>query len=178
MKKMSVRKLASAAVIAAVYAALTMALSFMSYGYIQFRVSEALCILPFFFPYTSWGLFAGCLLANLMSPSGPLDIIFGSLATLVSCLCTAAIGMGGDRRSWGRCICACLSPVLFNAIIVGAVLAVTSAPLSMFMTVSIFPYYAAMVALGEAAVMLVIGLPLIRLLPKNKNFLKLQEELQ
>lgn len=177
MKGMSVHKLAFTALIAAIYAALTIGLGFMSYGYVQFRLSEALCILPFFFPFTSWGLFAGCLLANLMSPSGLLDMTFGSLATLLSCLSIAAIGMSGSRRSWLRCVSACLMPVIFNAVIVGAVISLTSAPLSMFMTIMVFPFYAATVALGEAVVMFAAGLPLMRLLPKkNKYFAQFREE--
>ena len=66
MKNLSVRRLAFTGLLAAVYAALTMGLGFMSYGQLQFRVAEALCILPFFFPFASWGLFIGCLLANIL----------------------------------------------------------------------------------------------------------------
>ena len=51
--------LAINALVAAIYAALTMALGFMSYAGIQYRVAEALCVLPFFFPGTVWGLFIG-----------------------------------------------------------------------------------------------------------------------
>ena len=87
----SVRRLAFSAIIAAVYAALTMALGFMSYAGIQYRVAEALCVLPFFFPQTTWGLFIGCVIANLLSPAGPLDIVFGSLATLLCCLAIQAL---------------------------------------------------------------------------------------
>jgi uncharacterized membrane protein len=46
-------------------------------------------VLPFFFPGSAWGLFLGCVLANLLSPYGPLDVIFGSLATLLAALLTA-----------------------------------------------------------------------------------------
>ena len=60
------QKLCCAAVIGALYAAVTLLLAPISYGNLQCRVSEALCILPWFFPETAWGLFAGCLLANLL----------------------------------------------------------------------------------------------------------------
>ena len=66
------RKLAAAAVTGAAYAALTMLLAPISYGAIQCRVSEVLCILPFFIPCTAWGLFAGCAIANLLSAAGIL----------------------------------------------------------------------------------------------------------
>ena len=66
------RKLAAAAVTGAAYAALTMLLAPISYGAIQCRISEVLCILPFFIPCTAWGLFAGCAIANLLSAAGIL----------------------------------------------------------------------------------------------------------
>ena len=98
----SVRRLAFCALVAAVYAALTMALGFMSYNGIQFRVAEALCVLPFFFPSSAWGLFIGCVIANLLSPAGPLDVVFGSLATLLCCLGAAALGKGEKTGLWRK----------------------------------------------------------------------------
>ena len=92
MFKFSVRKIAFSAVIAALYAAVTMALAFMSYGNIQFRVAEALCILPFFFPTTGWGLFVGCVISNIISSYGIIDMVFGSLATLLAVCVTAWLG--------------------------------------------------------------------------------------
>ena len=89
------RKLAAAAVTGAAYAALTMLLAPISYGAIQCRVSEVLCILPFFIPCTAWGLFAGCAIANLLSAAGIFDVVFGSLATLLAALCTGVtMGVG------------------------------------------------------------------------------------
>ena len=82
--KISVRKIAFSAALAAVYAALTMCTAFMSYGPIQFRLAEALNILPFFFPETVLGLFVGCIISNLISGYGIYDIVFGSLATLLA----------------------------------------------------------------------------------------------
>ena len=74
-------KLIIPAVVGALYAALTMLLAPISYGNLQFRISEALCVLPVFFPYTSVGLFLGCVLANTISAAGMLDVVFGTLAT-------------------------------------------------------------------------------------------------
>ena len=82
--KINTRNLITAAIIGALYAVLTMVLAPISYGPVQFRVSEVLCILPFFMPCTSWGLFIGCIVANLMSAAGLLDVVFGSLATLIT----------------------------------------------------------------------------------------------
>ena len=79
-----IKRMAYAAVIGAAYAALTMALAPISYGPIQMRVSEVLCVLPFFFPSATWGLFIGCMIANLISAAGVWDVVFGSLATLGS----------------------------------------------------------------------------------------------
>ena len=63
--KISTRKLASAAVVGAAYAALTLLLAPISFGLVQFRVSEALCILPAFVPFTAWGLWAGLSLIHI-----------------------------------------------------------------------------------------------------------------
>lgn len=176
MNSKLIHQLTFSALIAAVYAALTMATGFMSYGYVQFRIAEALCILPFFFPFTSWGLFIGCVIANLLSPVGIADIVFGSLASLLSCLSIAVIGRGG--RSMGRCIAACAMPVLWNAVIVGAVIAFAGSPVSMAVGLLLFPMYAGCVALGEAAVMFIIGLPLMRMLPKKAVFRRLAAALE
>ena len=172
------RKLVYCAVIAAVYAAVTMVLAPISYGSLQFRLSEVLCILPFFFPPAAEGLFIGCAIANLMSSAGMLDIVFGSLATLLAGLCTAAIGRRArkataapDRETktvgWGRCIAACAMPVLFNGPIIGAVLSYTLMPAGEFwLGVAVL---GGQVALGEAAVMFAAGLPIMRLVIKNRQ---------
>lgn len=176
MKKTnSVRRLAFGALVAAVYAALTMALGFMSYNGIQFRVAEALCVLPFFFPFTTWGLFIGCVIANLLSPAGPLDVVFGSLATLLCCLSVSALGRGGNHRSLWRAVLVCLCPVVSNALIVGAVLAFTIAEPGMAFGTA-FAIFGAQVAFGEAVVMFTLGLVLLRAMPKTKLFAVLGEK--
>ncbi len=142
------RKLCRAAVVGALYAAVTLLLAPISYGNLQCRISEALCILPWFFPETSWGLFVGCLLANLLGGNGPLDIIFGSLATLIACLITARIRLRG---------LALLPPVIVNGVMVGAMLAYVITPDSFWAS---YPVFAAEVAVGEAVAMYVLGLPL------------------
>jgi uncharacterized membrane protein len=162
-------RLAAAAVIGAAYAALTMALAPISYGTVQFRISEVLCILPYFLPFSSWGLFAGCLIANLLT-GNIFDIIFGSLATLAAGLCTAAMGRHGDKNNIWRCALACLMPVVWNGAVVGAVLCWGYDGLSIFAYPAAYAGYALSVAGGEAAVMYVLGLPCMKLLPGKKFF--------
>ena len=113
MRKLTLRDLTLAALIASVYAVLTLALPIPSYGGIQLRVAEAMTVLPFLFPAATPGLFVGCFIANLFSPY-PLDILCGSLATLLACLMT--------QRMPNRWL-APLPPVLCNAAIVGAEIA-------------------------------------------------------
>ena len=83
--RFTTRRLAVAAVVAAVYAALTVVLAPISYGPLQFRVSEIFTVLPFLMPCTIPGVTAGCVLANLYTGS-ILDIVFGSLATLLGAI--------------------------------------------------------------------------------------------
>ena len=76
--------LIQAAVIAAVYATLTIILMPFSYGVMQVRVSEALTILPFFTPAAIPGLFVGCIISNMVGPYGLMDMVIGSGATLIA----------------------------------------------------------------------------------------------
>lgn len=175
MKKLTVHKLTATAAIAAVYAVLTVALGFMSYGSVQFRISEAMCILPFFFPQTTWGLFIGCILANMFSPSGMADMIFGSLASLIACLLIGFIGRKCRHSGWGGEIAACLMPVVVNAVIIGALIAYFTAGEGGGSFVPLFFANAASVGFGEAVVMFVLGLPLMRILPGKKYFERLGE---
>ena len=116
MKNISVRKLAAAGMIGAAYAVMTIFGSVfgITYGPIQFRFSEALCVLPFLFPEATGGLFVGCLIANLLSPYGLVDIIVGSLTTLLAAFLTSRC-----KKKW----LAPLPPVLCNGIFVGGMLA-------------------------------------------------------
>ncbi len=170
--KLNTRKLVAAAVIGALYAALTM-INPLAYGPIQFRVSELLCILPFFFPESAIGLTVGCVIANIIGPYGILDIVFGSLATLLAGICTAIIGIRARRKEktgWGACIAASLMPVIFNAPIVGAVIAYASTEFTFWKG---FAIYGAQVGLGEAGVMLVLGLPAMRYILKSPSLTEL-----
>ena len=167
------RMLAVCAMLAAAYAALTIALAPISYGAVQFRVSEALTILPFFIPGTVWGLFAGCILANLFT-GNIFDIVFGSLATLLAGLLTARFGRGGNTVK--NRLLACLMPVVFNAVIVGAVITWAYEGQSIFERPGLFALNAAWVGLGEAGVLYLIGYPLLKYLPRLKFFREFVEK--
>ena len=138
------------AVIAALYAALTLALYPISFGAVQFRVSEALTLLPRVMPEAIPGLFVGCLVSNLIGSATPWDIIFGSLATLIAAILTYA-----TRRNK---ILAAFWPVLCNTVIVGLVLALTL-DLPVFLTMG-------EVGLGELAVVYTVGMAMLAALKR------------
>ena len=98
--KLHTRQLTCAAIVGAAYAVLSIFGSIfgITYGPIQCRFSEALCVLPFLLPETAWGLGVGCLIANLLSPYGVLDIVVGSAATLLAALLTARC-----KKKWVWC---------------------------------------------------------------------------
>ena len=148
MKNKNTQKLTLAAMVAAAYAVLSLlgAVFGITYGPIQVRFSEALCLLPFLFPETAWGLGVGCLIANLFSPYGVLDIVVGSLATLIAALITSRC-----RNVWL------------------AVLAYEQAGTS----AAFWPAYglnAATVGAGEAIACLVLGVLLVKQLPRIPYF--------
>lgn len=117
MQNQSVRKMTRAAIIAAVYVALCLALPMLSYGPVQVRFSEALTLLPVLCPEAVIGLTVGCFIANLFGGM-PADMIFGTLATLLASLVTYVLR--AKRTKKGLAIVPALPPVLFNAVIVGA----------------------------------------------------------
>lgn len=111
-----IKRLTRGAIIAALYTVLCYILRPISYGNIQFRVSEALTILPLFFPEAIVGLTVGCFLANLFG-NGILDLVLGPLATLLAALLTYGIGKL-IRKDWIKVSLAIIPPVLINAIVV------------------------------------------------------------
>lgn len=173
MKKNKTYAIAAAAITGAAYAALTVLLAPISYGPIQLRVSELLCVLPFFMPCSAWGLFAGCAVANLLT-GNILDIVFGSLATLFASLVTAQLGKQGSTAA--NRFLSCLTVVLTNAVVVGAVITKAYNGIGIFSHPGAFALNAAQIALGEGAVMFIGGLPLMKYLPKLKVFRELVEK--
>jgi len=173
--KTNIRRIVFAGVIAALYAALTIAIAPIAYGPLQFRIAEALCILPFFFPAAVPGLFIGCIIANLLSPYGMLDVVVGSAASLFAALCTMQIGKGGRGRLPVKVI-ACLPPVVFNAVFIGALIAwftVGFGDIRVFFIA--FAISGLQVGLGQLVIMYVLGLPLMVYLPKSRAYFKLAE---
>lgn len=162
MKENRTRKLTLAAMTAAAYAALSLlgAAFGIGYGPIQVRFSEVLCLLPFLFPETAWGLGVGCLIANVFSPYGLPDLVVGTLATLLAALLTARC-----RKLW----LAALPPVLCNAALVGAVLTWEQTGLS----AAFWPAYglnALSLLLGEGIACGVLGVLLVKQLPRVPFF--------
>ena len=145
------RQMALAGVIAAVYAALTLILPIPSYLGVQFRVAEAMTVLPFLCPAAIPGLTVGCFLANLLGSPMPVDWICGTAATLLAALWTA--------RLKNRFLTP-LPPVLCNAVIVGAEIA-WFFPTEGMTFWAAYGFNALTVGLGELAVCCLLGLPLL-----------------
>lgn len=153
MRKLTTRDMTLAAVLAAVYAVLTIVLPIPQYGPIQIRLAEALTVLPFLFPAATPGLVVGCFIANLFSPY-VLDVIFGTAATLIACLMT--------QHMPNRYL-APLPPVLCNAVIVGAEIAWFEGGF----TAAFWPAYAFnafTVGLGELLACYILGSMLLAVL--------------
>lgn len=110
---MGTEKIVRIALIAAIYAAVTILFAPISYGMLQVRVSEALTILPYIFPESVLGLFVGCILANTYGGLGVVDMVFGSLATLIAAYLT---------RKMPNAYLAPLPPVVINAVVIGYIL--------------------------------------------------------
>ena len=175
MTGLYIRKITSAGGVAALYAALTAAIAPISYGPVQFRIAEVLCILPFFFPSAVPGLFVGCIIANLLSPYGILDIAAGSAASLIAALWTMHIGRARKTSAAIKAL-ACFPPVIVNALIIGAVIAWTTAGGG----AAFWPAFAVnglQVGLGQFAVLYAVGLPLMIYLPKTKFFELISKQL-
>ena len=154
MKRISVRSLCLSAVIAALYAALTLSFQAISFGAVQFRVSEAMTLLPVLFPEAVPGLAVGCLISNLFNPMGATvyDVVFGTLATLLAAVLT--------RKIRGSVWLRALPPVLCNAVIIGLVLTYGYGIDLLWMNMLT-------VGVGQAVVCYVLGVPLIKLLEKQ-----------
>lgn len=112
-EKFTARKICRAGVIAALYVALSYLVQPLSFGVVQFRLSEALATLPLFYAESVPALFVGCALANL-GGTGAFDVLIGSLATLVSAACSYAVGRAVKNKS-ARFFLGMIFPVVINA---------------------------------------------------------------
>ena len=145
------------AAIAAIYVALTMSFSAISFGPVQFRISEALCTLPFFTPAAIPGLFIGCFLSNLLCGAAVMDVVFGSIATLIG-----AVGSYCLRHNkW----LVCVPPILANAIIVPWVLRYA------YGSTDLIPVAMVTVGIGEILAIGVLGNLLLVTLDRYKQFI-------
>lgn len=151
MEKNNVKFIAFNAIIAAVYAVLTLAISPIAYGAVQLRVSEIMVFLAFYNKKYIPGLVLGCFIANLFSPLGIWDVCFGTVATIFTLLAMSAFK--------NRYLAAFLGGV-FNGLIVGVELTLLFKELPLFL--NIFYVFA-----GEFAVLL-IGAIIFKMLEKNK----------
>lgn len=146
-----------AAMIAAIYIVLTLMLLPVSYGPIQFRVSEALCILPYFTPAAVPGLFIGCMISNALGGSVILDVIFGSLATLIG-----AVGSYLFRKTrWA----VCLPPIIANTLVIPWVLRYA------YGTEEMIPYLMFTIGISEVLAIGVLGNLLMLSLERYRNAL-------
>ncbi len=147
--------LARAAMIGAIYVALTLLFAPISYGMIQVRISEMLMVLPYFTAAAVPGLFVGCMIANIFGGHGMLDIAFGSLATLIAAHLVTKL----ENKYLVP-----LPPVIVNALIVGKVLSI----------VLEMPFYltAIWVGIGQVVACYGLGLPLLLFLEKRSYIFK------
>ncbi len=168
MKTKSTVYIVQAAVIAALYAALTILQNTLLPGTasaaIQFRVAEVLTILAVFTPAAIPGLTIGCVIANISSLSvlGPYDLIFGSIASLLAAVLMYLLR---SKRLFKLPVASALMPALANGIIVGF-------EIEFFFVeggfhFGDFLFQGGCVALGELGVLFVLGLPLARLIEKQ-----------
>ena len=155
----SLRRLCRGALIAAMYCLITILFRPISFGAVQFRISEVLTLLPLLTADAVPGLFVGCLLANLLGGSIILDIVLGSLATLIAAIAT--------RKLLGHRLIAMAMPTIFNGLIVGPVvyfgyLLAPGAPIEYTVLLSTM----ATVALGEVVVCYALGFLFLKLMER------------
>ena len=139
--------------IAAIYVVLTLIFQPISFGAIQFRIAEALTLMPLLTLDAVPGLFIGCLIANAMGGGVWFDVALGSVATLLAALCT--------RKFRDKPFLGALFPAIFNGLIVGPVVyfAYVRAPGDP-VSVGTMLFNMATVAFGELVVCYVLGLPM------------------
>lgn len=148
----SIQKLTRAGLIAALYTSLCLVFNATSFGVIQFRPAEALTVLPILFPEAIGGIFVGVLLSNMFGGVGMVDIVFGSLISLVAACLTWYL-----RRS----LLAYLPPIILNAFLVSLYLH------SFFK----YPYWLSVLSIGasQTLVVVLLGYPLISYLKKRQH---------
>ena len=163
------RFLVEGSIIAALYAALTLAIYPLSYGAVQFRFSEALTILPVFTPAAIPGLTVGCFIANITGPYSWIDAIFGTLAPFLASLCTS---YAHNIKIKNIPYLSFFFPVIFNAVIIGLEINIFFLPQGEEFTFIGFLISALWVGLGELFVCYLLDSPLYVAISKTKLFSK------
>ena len=163
MKKNNVQFITRTALIAAAYAALTYFFAWMSYEQLQFRISEILVLFAFIEPRYGLGLLLGCVLANLGSPLGIIDIVVGSFATLLAIMFIVQVRkhLGYNKKAL---LIASLGPVISNALLVGLELT--------YLFNTPFLWNAFYVAVGEFAVVTLLGTVIVNSIMKNNALIE------
>ena len=169
--QLSVARLVRCAVIAAVYVVLCLALAPFSYGAVQVRIAEALCLLPVFGAEYIVGVTLGCFLANVLG-STVIDVVFGTLATLLACLVTYKLR---NVRVKGLAIPASLPPVVFNMLIVGA-FEITFFFSDTAPTAALAAFNAVAVGIGEIISCTIVGFALVQLVESNEGLKRIFTE--
>jgi len=155
--------LVTGALVAALYAGLTYASAALNlaYGPVQFRLSEALTLLPVLTPAAIPGLTIGCLLGNIGSPLGIVDIFCGTFATFTASVITRSLRSIRVKRIP---VLSALAPVVINGLVIGLEITFLMSKRKDFLT---FVVAAGWVALGELAMCFALGLPLTMALQKR-----------
>ena len=168
-RNLTIKMIAANALIAALYAAITVICGPLSYvgGSLQLRFSEILNLLVFFNPIYSIGLTIGCLIANLVSLYGIFDIVFGTLGTLISCLLIVLIS-----KTIKNLLLSSLVPCIINALIVPLIVYLYTP--TMEMNVLIYLTFFGWTFLGEFICIVCVGYPIILVSSKKyKGFSQL-----
>ena len=169
MSKFTTRDLTFAAMVAALYAVMGYFGNIfgLTFGVVQFRFAEALTVLPFLFPATAPGLVVGCLITNLLSPYGPIDVVMGTLATAIAAWLTAKMP---------RWYLAALPPILVNMVILAPMWSWTGAGAINGAFWALCGYNAVTFAIGETTVCYILGTILLRVLPRIAFFRSMMPE--
>lgn len=161
MAASNINLITRAGIIGALYFMITVSFAPLSYGILQVRISEALTVVPFFEPAAIWGLFIGCMLANIYGGNGPWDIFGGSLITLIAAFFTWRIKTP---------FLSLLPPVILNAFgiayILVIILKIPEAANYTYLLASLY------IGAGEAIVVYLLGYPLLKLILRKQLYIR------
>lgn len=157
---MNTKKLTKAGIVIALYVVLTYGFSSLSYGPLQFRISEVLTLLAFIDPFYVLPLVLGNALANLGSPFGIIDVVYGSFLSFL-----ALYSMSKTKNIY----IASLWPAVFNALIGLEIYLLSENPVNFFIV-------AGQIALSEFIIVSLIGVPLFKLIGRNDYIMEMLKD--